>query len=672
MRKNFKNLTVKTQLIGAFTVVAAVLLVFLIIAIVFISHTLQASEALLVTAGEPLENITAAQNIMNNMRNLERDIIQEDDPAVQIAILTNVLDKISEINELMEIFEVTITTQAGRDLYAEFEYYMNEYFDEISRYRTAITIGSEDREAVYDFIARVSPYSNEFRRTMINLTGMRVSVALNNITQMSEEAQATRVLLVILTVLGVLMTFFFGVFFAVVISRPLLKCADLMRIAADGDLTVRLPKAYGAEIGKLVGACNSLLENDDAASGKISKTITTLRKAAQEMLDVSSLMATNSNDLSDQTTSVGATTEELSAGMTQTSHTLGTASNHISSIATSIEEISSTISTLASAAEQTGTGAEEASSLVNAIQNSIEKANNSVQLVSKTFTDVAESVNEIDKSIGEINQQSAAAKSKVADADIKSKSTNEIIRRLEAASKQIGRIVSVISDIADQTNMLALNAAIEAAGAGDAGKSFMVVANEVKELAKQTSDATREIAEQIENIQTSVPEAVSAVAEITVILTGMTDFINVFAHEVNEQQKRSDKINAESAAAAKQMNDISSEINRISENTGSVSITVSEASKSVNAMAKSTSELVLGTQEIALNSERASVNMGEINRTARAMADGVVGISKNLQFINEEAVAVHGGADATKAASEELLNMANVLDGLISKFKTSG
>src|SRR5215469_9831249 len=107
----------------------------------------------------------------------------------------------------------------------------------------------------------------------------------------------------------------------------------------------------------------------------------------------------------------------------------------------------------------------------------------------------------------------------------KAKNTNDIIQRLETASRQIGKIVDMISDIADQTNMLALNAAIEAAGAGEAGKGFMIVANEVKELAKQTAAATDEIAEQIENMQKNMPEAVGAVAEIAATINGMIEFM---------------------------------------------------------------------------------------------------------------------------------------------------
>lgn len=85
--------------------------------------------------------------------------------------------------------------------------------------------------------------------------------------------------------------------------------------------------------------------------------------------------------------------------------------------------------------------------------------------------------------------------------------------------QEIGKVVSVIDDIAAQTNLLALNATIEAASAGEAGRGFAVVANEVKELAKQTSEATNEIARKIEEIQTNTADAVSAIQEIVGSIT---------------------------------------------------------------------------------------------------------------------------------------------------------
>ena len=456
------------------------------------------------------------------------------------------------------------------------------------------------------------------------------------------------------------------------ILRPFNAIYSSMMKAAAGDFSERIPTDdCGGESARLFRAYNELNAYNDDAVKTLTQAIKQMRELSQGMLSVSSDMAANSKGLSDQTSSASAATEEFSAGMTQSVSALSTANSHIGAVVSAIEEINSTISTVAAAAEETSTRVQQSNALVDSIQASISNASSSVNLASNAFNSVAESVGEINKSILVVSEQSVTARNKMSDADGRAKNTDIIIQRLEAASRQIGKIVSVISDIADQTNMLALNAAIEAAGAGEAGKGFMVVANEVKELAKQTADATDDIAEQIENMQKNMPEAVAAVSEIAAIINGMTEFMNSFAQEIARQGRRSDQISEESASAARRMNEITTEMNRISENAVSVTRTVVESSKGVNEIASSTAELAIGIQEIAMNSERTSNNIGEINRTGREMASGLMDISKNIQLINEEAGAVQENADSTKASSGELLKIASDLESYILKFKTS-
>ena len=453
------------------------------------------------------------------------------------------------------------------------------------------------------------------------------------------------------------------------ITKPLAELSSVMKQASEGDFTMRLTNTYVGVTGQLFSACNSLLELNEMSIQNLHVTIKNIRETAQGMLSLSSKMANNSAELREQTSSLSSTTEEFSAGTSQSANSLSTASSHISAVASSIEEINSTISNVAAAAEETSTMVKQSSSLVDNIKDSISKTSESVKLVSDSFSNVAESVEEINKSILLVSEHSISARNKMSDADVKANNTNQIIQRLEAASRQIGKIVSLISDIADQTNMLALNAAIEAAGAGEAGKSFMVVANEVKELAKQTAAATAEIADHIENMQKNMPEAVAAVSEITVFINGMTEFMNSFAQEIKQQGSRSDQIADRSLAAAQKMAEMTDEISRISENALSVTRTVNESTKGVNEIARATAELAVGSQEIAMNSERAANNISEINRAAKEISTGVIEISKNIQHINNEAGTFQESADATKLTSEELFRLASDLEEFILKFK---
>jgi len=521
------------------------------------------------------------------------------------------------------------------------------------------------------FNTMILPATNSVIEKLYDIEIYYTSITTGHSDQMMETGNQLIILIIIFIAVAIAAGILLSLIIPPTITKPITILSEIMTKASEGDFTVRLPSDQGAEIGALFGNCNLLLEFNEAKVTQLSEVVKKMRNSAAKMLEISTDVAKNSAGLNEQTSSVSSTTEEFSAAMSQSSNALSTATAHISAVASSIEEINVTISTVAAAAEQTSTRVNQSSELVDTIQGSIVKASDSVSLVSDTFENVASRVEEINKSILVVSEHSEKARDKMSNADTKAKNTNEIIRRLEAASKQIGKIINVINDIADQTNMLALNAAIEAAGAGEAGKGFMVVANEVKELAKQTAEATDEIENHIENMQKNMPEAVSAVTEITEIISDMTEYVNSFATEMTVQEKRSDEIASESSAAAKRMKELSTEINGISENGAAVAKTVIDSTKGVNEIAKSTAELVIGTQEIAMNSERASNNINEINRAAKEIVAGLEDISKSIQLISHEAGAAMGSADATRQSSEELLETANDMDKFMSMIKIS-
>jgi len=655
----------------AFTFVAIIMLCTFTIAVVDVNDTVTTSEEVVARVIDPLDWLLHARVLLESMKIDGRDILIETDTQKQSVRLTESIAKLPRIRSNMLAYYNTIDASWDEcfRLYGELIENLDVYETNMGVFRDKVMRGDEDASAY--LTANLSPISDKSLDLMAQLNGVRLDVGRDFIETSNSNSRVTLIWLIVCSIVGLALTIFSGIFLSISISKPILKCVDIMTQAGNGDFTVRLPSDYGAETGQLFASCNMLIEFSYTSVTNLWPVINKLRESAQNMLAISSDMAINSKELNNQTSTVSTATEEFSAGMTQSANSLSTASSHISAVASSIEEINATISTVAAAAEETSTRVEQSSALVDSIQGSIVKTSDSVKLVSNTFNSVAESVDDINKSILLVSEHSVGAKNKMSDADEKAKNTNVIIGRLEDASKQIGKIVSVISNIADQTNMLALNAAIEAAGAGEAGKGFMVVANEVKELAKQTAEATDEIAAQIENMQRNVPEAVGAVSEITAIINGMTEYINSFAQEMSQQEKRSNQITEESAAAARRMNEIAVEINSISENAQSVTKTVIESTKGVNEIAKSTSELVVGTQEIAMNSERASNNMNEINRAANEMALGLVEISKNIQLINEESGKAQHSADSAKRSSEELLSTANDMETFMKQFKVS-
>ncbi|MCL2764652.1 MAG: methyl-accepting chemotaxis protein [Treponema sp.] len=668
MLNKINELKIRTKLLFAFLFVAVIMFSTSLISVIDMNSTISISDENIHKVLDPLEHVLKARVAMGYVKLRGRDIIYETDYQKRNAAFSEFFNEIAGIKESMQIFSDTIELQQARVLYNDFDGLLNSWEEHMHNYQGKLNRGEEAGEFILEVL---SPVSDRCMDILTELNILRIGLGKDITLRNKHKSEVGVIRLVIISIIAFSIIVFFGIYFSIAGSKPIMVGTDLVKIIAGGDFTVRFPDKYGAEFGQFFAACNQLIEFNRITINGIRETAQQMREAAMSLLAVSSQMETNSKELNEKTEAVSTVTEEFSAGMTQSTNSLSTASSHISAMASSIEEINSTISNVAAAAEETSMRVDQSSTLVDSIQRSIVNASGSVKHVSNAFNSVAKSVEEINKSIIMISVNSVNAKNKMLDADKKAKNTNEIIRRLETASRQIGKIVNVISDIADQTNMLALNAAIEAAGAGEAGKSFMIVANEVKELAKQTAEATDEIAEQIENMQKNMPEAVGAVSEITAIINDMTDYINSFARETTQSSERSDQIALESATAAQRMSEINSEIISISENAQSVTKTVVESAKGVNEIAKSTAELVVGTQEIAMNSERTSNNISEINRSAKEMAIGLVDISKNLQLLNGEAGAVSKSASSTKEASETILKIASGMEESVKNFKTS-
>jgi len=216
-------------------------------------------------------------------------------------------------------------------------------------------------------------------------------------------------------------------------------------------------------------------------------------------------------------------------------------------ISSVLEAVASAATEMRATAEGMSATAEETERQATVVAAAAEQASTNVETVAAAAEELSASINEIGRQVNHSAKMSQ-------DAADEAGRTNEAVVSLATSTQRIGEVITMINDIASQTNMLALNATIEAARAGDAGKGFAVVANEVKHLANQTARATEDIGNQIGAVQTATRDAVGAIDGITQTVRRISQIAATIAAAVEEQTAATQEIarNVQEAARGTQ------------------------------------------------------------------------------------------------------------------------
>ncbi len=322
------------------------------------------------------------------------------------------------------------------------------------------------------------------------------------------------------------------------VVQPINESSNVLSELAQGDLTVRMTGAYKGDFAKVKNNINSLADSFSSALSDVAAAVQATASASSQISSSSEEMAAGAQEQSSQTTEVASAVEEMTKTIFETTKNSGNA---------------------AKAAKNSGAIALEGGKVV---EETIVGMNRVAEVVKKSA---------------------------------------ETVQALGKSSDQIGEIVQVIDDIADQTNLLALNAAIEAARAGEQGRGFAVVADEVRKLAERTTKATKEIAAMIKQIQKDTEGAVESMSRGT--------------EEVEKGKALADKAGQslkQIISGAQDVVDMSTQVAAASEEQSSAA---EQISKNVEAISSVTQQSAAGVQQIARAAEdlnRLTVNLQEL------------------------------------------------------------
>lgn len=378
----------------------------------------------------------------------------------------------------------------------------------------------------------------------------------------TKEIQSTIIaslwLTVLLTLFAVICAGITAFFIGKSVSRPLQELATSAGKLAQGDLRTEITAQGALEINQLSQALNQMQINFKQIIKNIVVT-------------------------SEQ---VAASSEQLMAGAEQS--------------AQAVDQVAHSITAVAGATEKQLSAVHDATSIVTNISSSIQHIAERANMVSITSAQTAVTAKDGDEAVNAAIEQMSHIENTVIN-------SAQVVTNLGERSKEIGQIVDTIAGIAGQTNLLALNAAIEAARAGEQGRGFAVVADEVRKLAEQSHGAAKQIADLINNIQSETDKAVYAMNN------GIQE-VKIGTEVVNNAGQAFRKITTSGQEVSEQVREISASIQQIASGSQEIVTTM----HNINNISKDTA---LQTQTVSAATEEQSASMEEISHSSQMLAN---------------------------------------------------
>ena len=321
-------------------------------------------------------------------------------------------------------------------------------------------------------------------------------------TQVNSAITTGNTFVIVVVLASIAVAAFIGYITVRAITLPLSRVNELLTVASSGDLTHRLDDSAQDEFGLLARNCNTLI-------GNLKELITGINVRAEQL---------------------AAASEQTSAVTAQTTHSIQDQKSQIGQVATATTEMHSTSQLVVQSAEDTLSQIRHADKEAENVRSISLENKNTIEILAKDVQDAA-----------------------------------DVINKLHQDSASIGGILDVIRGVADQTNLLALNAAIEAARAGEQGRGFAVVADEVRTLASRTQQSTQEINAMIEVLQAGAERAVAVMnqgKEQTAACVSQTEKATQALDIISDAVHKAHDVSSQIEQSAREQNTVSQEISQ--------------------------------------------------------------------------------------------------------------
>jgi len=360
----------------------------------------------------------------------------------------------------------------------------------------------------------------------------------------------------------------------------------------------------------------------------LKKVISPLRASFMQIVETVRSVAVSSGEISHNSDAVNQATNQIASAISQVASGASEQSRSTGEALMVTEQMKSAIEQVASGAQSQALSVSDTVIGVGKLVEAIGKVTKNANTVSNVASATKETASQGKETVGKAIDGMQRIKETVL-------SSANKIQTLGEKSKQIGEIIEVIDDIAEQTNLLALNAAIEAARAGEHGKGFAVVADEVRKLAERSAKATGEIADLIKGIQDETMHAVgsmeSGMSEVEQgselaenagsAITEMMEAISEVVNQINEVSSAASQMATASEQVSRAMDQIASVTEQNTAATQQVAASIEEVANSINSVAATAEESAASVEEVSASTEEQAASVGQISMQVQSLAN---------------------------------------------------
>lgn len=556
--KAINNLSLKTKLLSGFLLTALITLIVGFQGYITISNTNVMVEEMM---GDDVELLLKAEQLMAlglTHRRYEKDFfLNIGKPEKQAGYVDKFKQISSKTKDMLDVVKRDVN--ADPHLSVELKSGINNTSQAYRKYVSSFlelveTVQKDSSITPQKANKLMAPFKKEiytFENGLKLLVKEARNMTTSAVADLSSKGDTAKYFITIFLVIGVIVSIVLGLVVTRMITQPMSTAVAFATKIADGDFSQTITVDRKDEIGLFLNALNQMAGQLKLTIQEVVRGIQTLSESSTQLASISDELSVEAGNSSEKSDSVAVAAEEMTANLTTVAAAMEQSATNASMVAAATEEMSTTISEIAS-------NADKARGIAG---GAVEQAANA------------------STSMGELGK----------------------------AAREISHVTETITEISEQTNLLALNATIEAARAGEAGKGFAVVANEIKELAKQTAEATMDIKSKIEEVQNTTNLTVDQIDIVSKVIFEINEIVNLMATGVEEQSS----VTAEITTNINQASQGIQEVNENVSQSSSVSQSIAEDISGVN---QSAVEMGTSSSSIKENSAHLSVLASELNK----------------------------------------------------------